>query len=87
MGALINRLLSFGAGLAGTIVFTSIPPPDVFQTLTIIRTAAEVAVDIIITASICYGYWRNSTGHAGTDKVLKRMMRWTVESQAPPTLA
>jgi hypothetical protein len=36
------------------MVFKAIPPPPILQKLNIFRTAAEVAVDIIITVSICY---------------------------------
>ena len=80
-------MASFSAGIASCIVFTSIPPPSILQTLTIFRTATEVAVDVFITASIVHGYWRNQSGWRSGDKVIKRLMRWTVETQAPPTIA
>ncbi|WVW87056.1 hypothetical protein I302_109113 [Kwoniella bestiolae CBS 10118] len=47
---------------------------------------ACISADLIITSSIMYGLYRSRSGLDHTDRLVKRLMRISLEAQVPPTL-
>ncbi|WWC95701.1 hypothetical protein V866_002566 [Kwoniella sp. B9012] len=47
---------------------------------------ACISADIIITSSIIYGLYHSRSGIDHTDRLVKRLMRISLEAQIPPTL-
>jgi hypothetical protein len=45
-----------------------------------------VVADLVIAGTLLHGLLKSKTGWERTDRVIKRLMRILVETQAPPTL-
>ncbi|WWC92686.1 uncharacterized protein L201_007645 [Kwoniella dendrophila CBS 6074] len=47
---------------------------------------ACISADLIITSTIMYGLYKSKSGITQTDRLVKRLMKISLESQIPPTL-
>lgn len=46
----------------------------------------QLAADVLITLTTSWVLWQSKTGWSNTDRTIKRLVTFTVETQLPPTL-
>ena len=83
---LMDRLACLVGGCVGTALFTSIPADPSVLNCVLVYASAEMVSDVIITGSIFWGLWKSKTGFEGTDRILRSLIRNSIEAGAPPAM-
>ena len=80
------RLSCAVGGIIGTVYLTAFPAKNIGLDCVLMDAVTAVVADLVIAGTLLHGLLRSKTGWERTDRVIKRLMRILVETQAPPTL-
>lgn len=73
-------------GVLGAVYINTLPLNEAATNCGLLYSSAMLAADVLITVMMFRGLLRSKSGWADTDRLIGRLMKLMLETQAPATL-